>query len=176
MQYIDHIIRILPSYRNDYGKLGFLRNAKSLFGLLLVTVVGQLIAYKKEDYHTQHTALSAIKRMRQPNTSSLLVCSRSNFGSASCSPWTCLLWCPLDVQSPLLSGEKSLVRRCRSCTERVLTLWSYLERGSSGSIETPVCSTVWHQVFKLLYIPSKMNLIPGYLGVLRALLPWALGE
>jgi len=74
------------NHGNDYGKLGLLTKARSLFGLLFVTAVGQLITSKKEDYHTQHTALSAIKRMRQPNTSSLLVCSRSNFGSASCSP------------------------------------------------------------------------------------------
>jgi len=149
------------SDKNNTLELGILTNARSSCGLLFVTAVGQQIASKKGDYCTQHTFLSATKRMRQPSTSSLLVCSPGNSGSASCNPRICPLWHPFNIPSPLLSGGRSLGGRCRGCLEWVLILWSYFEPRSYGSIGTPACSTDRHQVSNSPYSPSKMNLIPG---------------
>ena len=113
---------------------------------------------KKGDYCTQHTFLSATKRMRQPSTSSLLVCSPGNSGSASCNPRICPLWHPFNIPSPLLSGGRSLGGRCRGCIERVLInslvilgawiLWKQRNSCVFDGLEPSV------QV-------SKMNLIPG---------------
>ena len=101
----------------------------------------------QEDETAQHTPL--------------LVCSPGNSGSASCSPWTCLVWCLLDELTAFQIGGESPGGKCQNIIGTVSTLLSYLEHRSSGSTETSACLMDLFRVFRPHYRPSKMNLTCG---------------
>jgi len=115
----------------------------------------------------------ATRKMKQPNTSSLLVCLPSNFGSASFSPKTCPLWCPPEEPCPSWIGGKGPGRRFQNSIGRDSILLSYLVPGSSGNSEITACLMNQPQMFKLLSRLSRMKPICGLLGVLRPLVCWA---
>jgi len=105
----------------------------------------------------QTTAPSATKKIRQPNTYSLLVCMPGNSGSAFWIPWTCQVWYLLDILTPLRSGGESPGGKCQSSIRKVSTPLLYWEHGSSGNTESPVCLMDLLQIFGLPYRASKMN-------------------
>ena len=150
-------VQSTSNHGNVCGKLGLLINARFLFGLSFIIAAGQLITYKEGDSRTQTTAPSATKKMRQPNTYSLLVCLPGNSGSAFWIPWTCQVWYLLDILTPLRSGGESPGGKCQSSIRKVSTPLLYWEHGSSGNTESPVCLMDLLQIFGLPYRASKMN-------------------
>jgi len=83
------LFSFVPSNLNHgkgFGKPMLPTNARSLFGLLSVTVVGQQIAYKKGDCHILTAAHCVTRKTRQYNTSLPLACLPDSSGSTSSSP------------------------------------------------------------------------------------------
>jgi len=68
------------NHGSDYGSLGLRGNAKLSYGWPFGTVVGWQTDWKKEVFPILIIASSAIKKMRQSNTSSLHVSSPDNSG------------------------------------------------------------------------------------------------